>query len=759
MNPNLIPTIMTIVLIVCAGVGFLIGFFKGAIKGAVDIAVTAICAVLAIPITKLLSGILFSERVIGFALSKIASLLPSAASTYISEVQALIQGEETGKTVSELVKLALSLPIILLLPIAFIVVFILLCVVGHIIAIVLEALVCPKTKNIWLKLLGGALTGASAGLIILTLLTPAVGYVNFTVDTIEYFKTSTAPPVVAEATQNEAGEPTKSEKINSRAYGVMDIIIKYVEPVKNTPVSKAIYTCGGKGIFNILTTTEVSKIDINLQKEINGAVDIYDSVMAFVDDSPKYYGEKQTEAVEKANEALSGSEFLPLLLSKTISFTANEFYQGHTILGIEKPNLGEDINPTLDRILAVLKDTDSDAIRGDIVTLSNIANGTVESGVIDKITADEKDIWGIFEDEEFVEIILVELYKNERSRNMVPYLTGAITNYVYKMYGDVNDTYVKPDDFNYDSYNEDGLKQEAFYIASSVKEIHYFIENTDLSSEMDPKEIILNADLGALGRGLEYLREGIFTERLFDLLLKSILESEAIDELGIIDSYIIETATKPNADLEGMLVSRQNILKLAIAIKDKPGKEETKELMDSVIESLLTDDGESLSSLISQDNLTSLGMSEDDAKSVEGIVGSMLDGANSCEFETEEEKQAEIEKTEEIISAVGNTVLDKNKEHMFKTDESDTSTTGMNADEFVNKITDSKLTSSMIQSAVTNENGEAVEDPYNIQGQISESDKNEISQAINNNYNAEDATDEEKATLEALAGIFGVTIE
>ena len=32
-------------------------------------------------------------------------------------------------------------------------------------------------------------------------------------------------------------------------------------------------------------------------------------------------------------------------------------------------------------------------------------------------------------------------------------------------------------------------------------------------------------------------------------------------------------------------------------------------------------------------------------------------------------------------------------------------------------------------------------------------------QAINNNYAKEDLTDEERKTLEALAGIFGVTIQ
>jgi hypothetical protein len=83
----------------------------------------------------------------------------------------------------------------------------------------------------------------------------------------------------------------------------------------------------------------------------------------------------------------------------------------------------------------------------------------------------------------------------------------------------------------------------------------------------------------------------------------------------------------------------------------------------------------------------------------------------------------------------------------------------MTAQDFVDSVMDSKLTSSMIQNADKDQNGEVVEDPYNIQKELSASDKEEISNAINNSYSKEGLTDEEKATLEALANIFGVKIQ
>lgn len=750
----IIPAVMTISLLICAGVGFLIGYFKGAIKGAVDIGVTVFCAIISIPITKLTSMILTNEKMLGFVISKLLSILPEGVSSYVTGIQELLADEATQGPVREIIKLILSLPVVIVAPIAFVVIFIALSVVAHIIAFIVQMLVCPKTKNVGLRILGGGLTGSAGALIMIVLLIPVIGYANLTSNTIEHFQESTelTSTEIAEA---ENGEKPKSYDINEKINDVLDTVDTYIKPVKNTPVSKVVYFFGGKGIFNILTTTEVSRVDINLEKEIAGVIDIYDVAMTFVDNPPKEYGEEQTEAIDKLNEALEDSEFLPLLLSKTISFTANEFYQGHSILGIEKPDLGEEINPTLDRVLAVLKDTDSDAIREDLKTASNLADSVVDSGLVDELTAEEKNIWRVFENELFVEELLQELYKNERTRNIVPYVTGALTNYVYDMYNDINGTDLKPREFDDSNYNEAQLKEEAKYIANAVREIHSFVDTTDTSSEADPQDVIINSDMGALGRGLENLREGMFTDRLFELLIHAILHSEGIGELGIIDEYIIEAASKPDADLEGMLVARQNILKLAIAIKEKQDKTD---LMNVVIESLLDEDGEALAGFVNKDNLISIGMSEAEAESIESIVGSMIDGVNNCEL-SDEEKMEEIHKTEEIISAVGNTVLDKNAENMFATDSGDDSTTGMDADEFVSKITDSKLASSMIQSAVVDENGEVIDDPYKIQGQISESDMNQISQAINNSYSSESTTAQDKETLEALAGIFGVTIE
>lgn len=814
MSPDTLSTIIIVAFFVCLVIGLIRGFFKGAIKSTVDVGGVLLSALLALPITKGITALLVSTDILNTIATKLLDTLPSGASTYVEAVKGYLADESTAGIIKEIAELIISLPTILLSPIVFVLVFLVLGAIIGIITTILKLLVCPKTKKIGWRILGALLSAGAYVVTLAVILIPVTGYSNFAGDTSAHVleiveanedkkeeaqeptpdtdeapapsdqeadnsiesvsedaplldelegdqNTDTSSPEIKEEETEPSLDKTEEQAKEKKEINIKPIlkaVIKYSTPLSDNFVSKTVYALGGRGIFNSLTTNEVAGIEIALQTEINGIIDICDSALKFLDVKPEEYTSVQSDAVNNINASLEESEYLPLLFSKVISFTAGEFYEGRDVFGIEKPDLGKDFNPTFDKVLRVLKDTDSDDIRKDIKTISNIANGALETGIIGEVTSEEIDVWKIVENEDMIEIILVELYKNTRTRNMVPYVTSALTNYIYEMYDDINGTNTDPGEFDYTHYNEAQLVVEAAYLAGAIREIHSFLENTDLGENFDPKDVIMNSDMGALGRGLEKLREGIFTERAFVILLHAVLHSEAITETGIVDNVLITSAEKENADLEGMLVARQNIMKLAIVIQEKQD-EETKQLMDSVIESIVSGEDESLGSIVNKDNLTSLGMKEKDAESIEGIVGSILDGASDCEFETEEEKQQEIEKTEQIISAVGNTVLDKTEDNMFTTDDNETSTTDMTAQDFVDSVLDSKLTSSMVQNASKDENGETVNDPYKIQRELSDADKVEISQAINNTYASQDITDEERATLESLANIFGVTIE
>ena len=751
MSASTISTIILVVFFVCLIIGFLRGIFKGAIKSGLDAGVALLSAIVTLPLTKGLTRVIVDSSILNLILDKLLGVLPSSVGFYVESIKAYLENEATVKSVTEIAELIAAIPTILLSPILFILIFLVIFGILSIVSTVIKMLVCPETKKIGFRIIGGVLSAAAYIVVLFVVIIPVTGYSNLA--------SSVSSHCLEVIDENEKSKNENLVLDLSIVKAPLKAVVEYTEPITSNQVSRVMYAIGGKAIFSSLTTTKIDGVKLDVEVEANGAIDICSSAIKFLGVEPKNYSKEQSDAINEINDAICDSEYLALLTSKLVSFIANEYYQGNDIFGIEKPNLGKDFNPTFDKVLRVLKDTDSNDIRKDLRTISNIANGALEAGVIKEVTSAEINVWEIVENEDLIELIFVELYINTRTRNMIPYLTSAATNYVYEMYDDVNNTYTDPGKFDYSNYNEQQLAKEATYIANAIKEIHLFIEQANFEEGFDPKLLVLEVDLGTLGRGLENLRESMFTERIFKLLLHAALHSEAITQTGIIDQTLINNVEKENSNLAEMLVARQNVIKLAISIQEKGDSEQTKELMDSVIESILKNDDDLIGSIVSKDKLGSLGMSENDATSIEGIVGSIIDGAKDCEFENDEEKVEEIKKAETIISAVGNTVLDKKEDNVFTTGEGDSSSTNMTAKDFVDSVTDSKLTSSIVQNAVKGENGETVEDPYNIQKELSDNDKEEISQAIKENYAKEDLTEEERKTLEALANIFGVTIQ
>ncbi len=745
MSPSLISTIITIAFFVIIALGFLFGFLKGAMKSLVDVIAALACTILALPITKIIVGfILLPGNIIRFS-NWLISVLPSEAGEYVVMAQELLTNEGTKETANDIVKLVASLPILIVSPIVYMLVFAVLAIYLYIIALIIKIVACQKTKALPYRFLGGGFGAIACGIIFVMFLTPVWGYSNLATNVIDQY----------EEVLNE--EAIENDQPPVELDDTIEIVRDYTNAIKKNGVPLVGYTLGGRAIFNSTTTMKVSGIKINLEKEISGAFNLYKAVDDLSGKPVKEFGDAEVESIENINKALEKSEFLPLLLSKVVSLTANEYHQGHAVLGVEKPNLSERFNPTFDRVLAVLKDTSTSDVKKDVRTVSNIVEGAITTGLWANATG-EVDTWAIFENSDFLTIAFVELYKNPRTKNTVPYLVDAITNYTHDIYNDINDAETAPDEFNYDNYTEEQLALEAVNISNMTKELHAFYGSAEFSGEGKVRDVVSSADMAALGRGLEYMRDGLFTGRMFKIVFHALLHSEMADEIGIIDDALIENANQPDADLDKIFVSRQNIFKLAIAIQEKKDDDERKELMHSVVEDILQND-ESASSMITKDNLLSLGMTTSEAESVEAIVNSMVDGAHKCEFESEEEKAIEIEKTEVIIDAVSNTVLSETSDSMFKTNDNDTSTTDMTAKEFVDGVLDSKLSSSMVNSAVVDENGEKIEDPYQIHDSLTASDKEEMTNAITESYAKEDLTDEERQALDSLSEIFGVTVK
>ena len=800
METSTISLIITVAFLACLVVGFIRGFFKGIIKSGIDTFLGVLAVLVSFPVTRIIMGALVNSKSLSFIASEIMAALPSEFSPYVEAVKGYMESPESGALVGEVLELVAALPTIFIAPLIFLTVFLIIAFVLFGMGFFIKMFISSKKQKIGWRLFGGALGAATYILVLAVLVIPTNGYVNFTNEiahhALEVVDANALPEkeeaendvteekadggIVNVSSSEEMGdgesgdidEPTDGvyeEESESEGFEldpavitpVLEGVIEYTSIAKENPILSVIHSFGGKRLFTSLTTVKTSSVSVNLEKELNGLIDICGVALKFVNTAPENYGEEQAIATEELNEILSSSDYIPELVSRVISFAAGELYQNGELFGFEKPNLGEEFNPALNRVLRVLKSTDANDLRKDINTVSKIASEALESGIVEMSVEGEFDVNALLEEKELFEAVFVELYKNSRTRNLIPYVMGYLTDYIYTLYNDINSSQTEVPEFDYSQYTEEQMYLEALYVTETIKEVKAFIETVDVTdNELDPKQIIMEADFAALGRGLENMRDSIFTERIFKIVVYAVLHSELAEKLAIVDADLIEHANDDDADLVSMLVSRQNIMKLAISIQEMTNRDQTNLLIGTVLESLLSEDTSSLTSIISKENLQIMGMNSQQAQSIEGIVGSMVNGASGFEFESEEEKQEEIKKTEEIIFAIGNTVLDEDREHHHMFDQGDGagSTTDMTAESFVDTIVDSKLTSSMVQSATKNENGENVDNPYNLQGEISQGDVEEITNALNNKYAQDDVTEEQKQTLEALASIFGVKL-
>ena len=733
MNPSLVSTIITVAFFAFVSLGFLFGFLKGAMKSMVDLVVALTCTILSVPITKIIVNVALTPAVLVRTLDKMAGSMPTESLDIIESAKELLTNEATKDGASEIVRLFAALPVMIISPIIYIVVFSVLAFFLYILAIFVKKVACKPTENTKkapFRLIGAGLGAIACGTIFSMFFTPVWGYSELATTAVEHY------------------EVVSGEELDDD----MSIITEYTNAVDKNIVPVVSYNMGGRLIFKTLTTIKVDKTKINLQNEALSILDLAYEADKIANTDAKNYGPNEIEAINQINQTLNESEYLPLLVSKTVSFVSNEYSQGNDFLGAPKPNLGARFNPTFDRVINVTKNTTVDDFRNDVrmasdIMISGISSGAFQNGF---------DTWSLLGNKAFVSNAFIELNQNPRTTNMVPYLSDAITNYTYERYNAINGTDKKPEPLNHPEYTEAELIREAEKIAEMASNLKTFSESTNFEDGMEYKVVINEGDFTALARALVAMRESMLTSRMFTLMFDAFLRSEAADDTGLVDDAFYMEAIKPDSDLVFLFSSRQNVLKLAVAIQEKKSPEERKALMHTVVEDiLLTENGEvATSSFISRDNLLSMGMSNKEADSIDAIVNSMVSGAHECEFETDEEKEEEVRKTETIIDAVSNTVLGEGNDSMFKAEGDGVSATDMTAKEFVDSILDSKMSSAMVNSAVEDENGNTVEDPYKINNSLNDNDREAMQNALNERYASEELDEDTKKVLDSLSIIF-----
>lgn len=765
--------------VACAVIGgFLRGMRKGLYKSLIDLGVAVITMILSIFFAKLISKALVNEESIVKMLDFFMENSPDLTENLMPIKETIVGLSADTDTIG----MAMTLPVIILTPIVYIIVHCLVSLVLSIPKFIIARSLFGKNSGATYK--GGnrpfgGVVGVFVGLVVfIATIIPFVGYINLAsgmtlsvgeasvreipknIVSIETMSIETASEPVAEATKEETEGNAMSETIESLGQTFLQIHNDYLAPLADNFVIKSIHTCGGKWIFNTLTSAKVGEQKVYLANELDVVTKVYGESVALLKVEAKYYGPAQITAVNNITATLDTATVVPTVISGAVSYTSKTWLQGGEVFGFEKINVGDYYASTLDDLLEIFAGTTNDTIKQDIHTIGNLLNICIEQKGFVEI-ANGTPI-NIAKNPILMGNSLVELYKNDTTRPISIRLLNTFKKYIYRIYNDVNDTSVDcPPEIVVENLSEEIVRAEGERLASIVADFTAFYDSANMEEE-DNTKFLIQTDVRSLGRALDTFEQSVFLGDSYRFLLSAVLKSEGASKFAFVTPDFVDAMLESNSSMEAVLVSRQQIA-IMLSVAKGENKEES---IKHILQNLDPESAAVIKETLTPDVLIQFGMNQEQSNSMSATLDSVIDQIvdNEDGF-TDEEFEKEVSAVDNIVNVVKNATSNNEEEegyNLFSANENEYSKSGVTIDEFVDTVVNSQVVSNAVISSSKDEEGNTVENPYGISDSLTEYDKENAKISIENYYNNNQIEGEEntelKEKLGSLANILGVDV-
>lgn len=746
------------IFLVFGAVGFIRGFFKGTIRSVVDIVFLLINTLVSVLIAKGLASALVSpETVYDILYTVNGGATEGTLAGIVEQMETYLHEGRFFETAD--LSLLYAIFETVLTPVIFVPVFLLMGIVFKAIKAVFVRIFIPKVgkkseksgkkskrKSHLGTRMGGAALGAVKNFMFwVILLAPIVSFATFGIGAVNRAKAETNPEGVI---VYDPELVTLEQSVNSGALSMID-------------------SCGG-WFFEILASTSVGDISVSLVNEANNAINIYKAIDPLTKMDSTNFTEKETAMVDVAINEIEKSRYLTSLTASLLSQASKEMIENDSFFMYKVPKLGPSFDPVVDKTLEIMSTTDSVGLVGDLRTFSDVFKSTVNHGLYRELNSEEGDLYLVLENGDFYTDILVRLHENLRTRPVVPTLANAMQDYLYEIYEEVNgEPYGtgKGEPVNEDAINNDSLNDEGQRIATAIQQIRAFSDSTAEYEYVD--EIVKNGDFVALGTSLNQVRDSIFFCNSYRFLLNSLLHSESCAKLGIFDSNFVENATRPGADMVALLVSRQNLATLTMAMWDGNSEEQENSLKviianlsatESADKNAAQAEANALKELAALDNLDRYGVRGDKGNTVSTITESLVDTIHSHNY-TDKNGDGVVDQTDIDMEAADAahvlTILSNSHNsgaaNVFDMGDGE-SRTGETVDRLIDGILNSTIATEMIDTAV-HTNGQ---DPYGISMSLSDADRSSLEGALS--ARMQEGNGANNTAYENIAAVFGVNL-
>lgn len=210
---------------------------------------------------------------------------------------------------------------------------------------------------------------------------------------------------------------------------------EFVEPFADSFFTKTVYFCGGKPVFNVLTSYKIeSGTKISLSNEVpvlsSAVVSIMDMGFDFAQ-----YGPEEAEKIRGLNDVFAESDLLRVIGAEAFRGLANAWLDGEAFIGIERPEGEAMLDEIIDGVLYIFEDTTVETFPHDLSAVTDTIAVLAETGVLAAVSAPEADIMQVLQTEGALESILMAVYDNDAAHPVLAALINACTGVLSETLG------------------------------------------------------------------------------------------------------------------------------------------------------------------------------------------------------------------------------------------------------------------------------------------------------------------------------------
>lgn len=216
----------------------------------------------------------------------------------------------------------------------------------------------------------GAVIGVVNGMLLLAiLLVPFTGFAHLGLNVSEtYFEGVDTSKYSAD-----------DSSLNARIYFLLE---DYIEPASSNWLLDATYHTIGRPMFEHMTSTAYDGTELSMETELVAAVILLKKGVGFAGTDFAQLNHDKLQNLHDIVTSMEDSVLMPELAASLVADMSVNWLNGQSVFGVQKPALGELLDPTLNELLRILSTTNRELLVDDLNTLIDFLDLLVEYQIL-----------------------------------------------------------------------------------------------------------------------------------------------------------------------------------------------------------------------------------------------------------------------------------------------------------------------------------------------------------------------------------------